>query len=84
MVDDVRDVIDPLPADTAGFGVDTSGPLPLDLSEGLETVVLEDLECPLNSADLDEFNDPLGICDDYGLVLYLAARQELKWVIKNY
>ena len=38
------------------------GPLPLDLSEGQETVVLEDLECPLNSNDLDEFNelfDPL-------------------------
>ena len=58
----VRDVIDPLPADATGFGVDPHGPLPLDLSEGLETVVLEDLECPLNSNDLDEFNelfDPL-------------------------
>ena len=33
----VRDVIDPLLADTRGFGVDPSGPLPFDLSEDPET-----------------------------------------------
>lgn len=74
----VRDVIDPLPADVTGFGIDPSGPLPLDLSEGLEAVVVEDLECPLNGDDVDEFNDlfdPLCMCDDYGVALYLAARQ---------
>ena len=65
--------IDPLPADETGFGVDPSGPLPLDLSEGPETV---DLECPLNSNDLDGFNelfDSLCMCDDYSVALYLAA-----------
>ena len=73
----VRDVIDPLPADVTGFGVDPCGPLPIDLSEGTETVVVEDPECPLNGDDLDEFNDlfdPLCMCDDYGVALYLAAR----------
>ena len=29
----VHDVIDPLPTDVTGFGVDPSGPLPLDMSE---------------------------------------------------
>lgn len=74
----VRDVIDPLPADVADFGVDHSGPLPLDLNENPETVVVEDPGCPLNGDDLDEFNDlfdPLCVCDDYGVALYLAARQ---------
>ena len=77
----VRDVLDPLPSDTATFGVDPCGPLPINPDEESEGVLLEDLVCPLSCRDLEEFNevfDPLSVCDDYGVSLYLTARDFIR------
>ena len=77
----VRDVLDPLPSDVSSFGTDPSGPLPLDLGEDSETVLQEDLECPLNDDDRRQFNelfDPLCMSDDYGISLYLEAQQFIR------
>ena len=74
----VRDVLDPVPSDTATFGIDPCGPLPVNLDEESEGVLLEDVACPLSCLDLEGFNelfDPLCVCDDYGVSLFLAARE---------
>lgn len=82
----IRDVIDPLPAgDVHLFGVDNGGPLPADLEEN--SVVVDDVPCPLNEEDEEDFIeqfDPLDTCSDYGIFLYQSARQYVRSCIQAY
>ncbi len=74
----IRDIMDPIPNDgVENFGIDFEGPLPTDMDDN-DTVVVDDVECPLDTQDLEEFQElfnPLVACDDYGITLYSTARQ---------
>ena len=44
----VRDVLDHVPTDITTFGIDPRGPLPVNLDEESEGVLLEEMACPLS------------------------------------
>ena len=56
----IRDVLDPVPSDTATFGIDPCGPLPVNPDEESEGVLLEDVACPLSCRRVQRtFRSPL-------------------------
>ena len=72
----IRDIIDPIPAEGIDqFGIDRQSPLPID-SVDYPSVAVDDVECPLTDSALDTFEgmfDPLELCEDYGIGLYISA-----------
>lgn len=74
----VRDVVELMPTNgLEEFGQDPDGPLPSDVDADCCAVVVTSPPCPLSDADhsrlMDTFN-PLSVCDDYGIGLYIGAR----------
>ena len=77
----IANIFDPPLLDQAmsSFGTDPNGPLPAD--DGVTTVVVPDTACPLSDEQLDEFQssfDALTPCDDFGVSIFLAAKEKLK------
>ena len=57
------------------FGIDWNGPM---VTQVQEQVNVPNTPCPLQDEDLEQLKtlvDPMLTCDDYGVVLYIAARE---------
>ena len=57
------------------FGIDWNGPMVIQVQE---QVNVPNTPCPLQDEDLEQLKtlvDPMLTCDDYGVVLYIAARE---------
>lgn len=72
---DVPDIVEPVPTEGLEvYGQDPEGPLPF----GTDTnTAISSPSCPMNGSDESTFVntfDPLALCDDYGIELYIAAR----------
>ncbi len=77
----VRDIVDTglPPEGIESFGIDVGGPLPIQCEDS-HAVEVEEIPCPFENLDLNEFLrmfNPLQRCPDYGVSIYLAARQYL-------
>ena len=71
----VRDIIDPIPTEGFdSFGINPDGPIPI---ESENVVNVNDVHCPLREQDVEDFEelfDPLSLCNDYGISLYIEAK----------
>ena len=81
----IRDIINPIPAEGLdSFGIDPDGPIPI---ESDNIVNVDDVYCPLQEQDKDDFEelfDPLSPCNDYGISLYIEAKQYVYAKINSY
>ena len=65
------------------FGIDWNGPIVTQVNE---QVVVPITHCPLQNEELEQLKslvNPMVTCDDYGVVLYIAAREFIRNLGQN-
>ena len=79
----VRDVYDPLPADVEHFGVDHTGPLPLN--EDLDSLEIPETHSPLNREHTHQLQEFIksAVDFDYGYSTFQHAYQYAKQLLEE-